>query len=234
MFGILIGSFLNTCIYRIPRNISIIRPRSFCTQCGKQLKWWQNIPLLSFVLLGGKCSYCNQLISWQYPLIELGTGILSAALFYTFTDIDSFILFLFFSYFLLVITVIDASFYKIPNRILLYLLLKGLIMNLAYDIIPWHTAIIGFLSSGIFLFSIRGLGYLTLKKEALGIGDIKLAAVVGFYLGFTNFLIAILVGSTIAILVSIFLYPSSDNFRYQKIPMAPYLSLGILVILIFW
>ena len=233
VFGILIGSFLNACIYRIPRNISIIQPRSFCIHCGKQLKWWQNLPLVSFILLHGKCFYCKQKISCQYPLVEIGAGTLSIILFYKFTAIDSLIFFLVFSYFLLVISIIDAVFYKIPNKILLHLLLIGLTLNLLYNIIPWDMAIIGFLASGFFLIIIRTLGYLILKKETLGIGDIKFAFVVGFFLGFTNFLMALLVGSVMAIMVSIFLYPSSGNFRYQQMPMAPYLSVGILVILIF-
>ena len=140
ILGLIFGSFLNVCIYRIPIKISIITPRSFCPHCKEQITWWQNIPLLSFIILRGKCHYCHRKISWRYPLVELLTGIISMILFLEFGLTHILIFYLLLFYTLIAISFIDISHQVIPNKILLFLIISGILQNLALKIIPGHRS----------------------------------------------------------------------------------------------
>lgn len=233
IIGTLVGSFINVCIYRIPKDISIVYPRSFCSKCKKRLQWWQIIPLLSFIFLKGKCYYCNQKISWEYPIVEIISAIMAILLFYRFNDPTTYLFYLALSFALLTISMIDVKYYRIPNKILLFLLIAGLTINLLYNIIAWDMAFLGMFGSGAFLFLLRFVGNRMLKKETLGMGDVKLGTVVGFYLGFTDFLTALLTGSLLAIIISVLLTHSPAKMIKARIPLAPYLTIGVLLVLLF-
>ena len=126
-----------------------------------------------------------------------------------------------------------VKYYRIPNKILLFLLIAGLTINLLYNIIAWDMAFLGMFGSGAFLFLLRFVGNRMLKKETLGMGDVKLGTVVGFYLGFTDFLTALLTGSLLAIIISVLLTHSPAMMIKARIPLAPYLTIGVLLVLLF-
>ena len=139
ILGLILGSFLNTCIYRIPHKISIVTPRSFCPHCKEQIAWWQNIPLVSFIRLRGKCYYCREKISWHYPLVELLAGIIGVILYLQFGLSYTLLFYLLFFYTLIVLSFIDISHQVIPNKILLFSIISGILLNLAFKIIPLAT-----------------------------------------------------------------------------------------------
>jgi len=117
MLGLSVGSFLNVCIYRMPRDLSIVKPRSYCPHCHQPIKFYQNIPLISFILQKGKCAGCEKNISWRYPLVELISGILTLAIFFIFGFSIDAIMYSVFCYALIVVTFIDIDFRVIPDII---------------------------------------------------------------------------------------------------------------------
>ena len=233
LFGLTMGSFLNVCIYRIPRNLSIVRPRSRCPSCNDQLSWWQNIPVLSFILLKRRCHHCKKPISWQYPFIEILTLIITLLLHEQYDLSLKFVLHLIFFYGLIIISTVDYQYHIVPNRILIFLLSAGIIVNLFFRAIPWIDAITGFLFSLSFMIVIRILGDLILLKESMGMGDIKLAAVLGFYIGWQHFLWTLFLGSLLALLINVMYTNLAKTPIQPKIPFAPYLSfVAFLIILL--
>jgi leader peptidase (prepilin peptidase)/N-methyltransferase len=233
LLGIFSGSFLNASIYRIPRKISIVTPRSFCPNCKEQIAWWQNIPLLSFVLLRGKCYYCREKISWRYPLVELLTGIISLILYLQFGLSYTLLFYLLFFYTLIVLSFIDITHQVILNKILLFLIISGILLNFAFKIIPWPQAIAGALLAGIIIYLIRVFGQFAFKKESMGMGDVKLAVVCGFFIGWQNFMLALFFASLAALLVYLVKQILSKGKISQKISFAPYLGLGCLISVLF-
>lgn len=224
LFGLAMGSFLNVCIYRIPRNLSIVRPRSRCPLCSCQLSWWQNIPLLSFILLKRRCHHCKKLISWQYPFVEILSLIITLLLHEQYDLSQNFVLYLIFFYGLIIISTVDYQLHIIPNNILVFLLSAGIFVNLFFRTIPWIDAITGFLFSLSFMIVIRILGDLILLKESMGMGDIKLAAILGFYIGWQHFLWTLFLGSLLALLINLMYTNLTKTSIQPKIPFAPYLS----------
>jgi leader peptidase (prepilin peptidase)/N-methyltransferase len=227
VLGLLIGSFLNVCVYRIPKNISILFPGSACPFCKKKLKWWHMIPVFSFFVLRGKCYFCKQNISWQYPLVELATGLIVFGLFYISESAGVFVFLSILLSSILVISTIDINFLIIPNKILLFMFLAGFTINIFTNVISWDTAFFGLFSSGSLLVMIRFTGNRILCQESLGWGDVKLGAVIGFYTGFAGFLMALVIGSSIAIFFMIMQFKNREIMSSYKIPLAPYLSVGV-------
>lgn len=233
LIGIIVGSFLNSCIYRIPRKISLIKSRSYCPKCREQIIWWQNIPLVSYLFLKGRCYNCGSKISLQYPLVELSTGILTVFTVYHFGLTEKTIFYLIFFYCLLIISVIDIYHKKIPNQILLFLIVFGIIFNSAFEIISWKKALSGGIFAGLILILTRIIGYYILKKESLGMGDVKLGTILGFFTGLKLFLITLFIGSLSAVLLSLLLTLFYHIRISQKIPFAPFLCLGSILSLFF-
>ena len=231
--GLILGSFLNACIYRIPRKISIVTPRSFCPHCKEQIAWWQNIPLLSFILLRGRCYYCREKISWRYPLVELLTGIISVILYLQFSLSYTLLFYLLFFYTLIVLSFIDISHRVIPNKILLFLIISGILLNFVLKINPWPQALAGALIAVVIIYLIRILGQLVFKKESMGMGDVKLAVVCGYFIGWQNFLLTLFFASLAALLVYVIRHIFSKGKISQKISFAPYLGLGCLISVLF-
>jgi leader peptidase (prepilin peptidase)/N-methyltransferase len=233
LIGIIVGSFLNSCIYRIPRKISLVQPRSYCPKCREQILWWQNIPLLSYLFLKGRCYNCSSKISLQYPFIELTTGILTVFTLYHFGITEKAIFYLIFFYCLVIISVIDIFHKKIPNRVLLFLIVFGIIFNSAFEIISWKKALSGGIFAGFILILTRIIGQYILKKESLGMGDIKLAAILGFFIGLELFLVTLFISSLSAAVISLLLTLFYHIKISQKIPFAPFLCLGSILSLFF-
>lgn len=233
IFGAIIGSFLNVCIYRIPKNISLVRPGSFCPNCGIHIPFYYNIPLLAYILLKGRCHSCAHPISFQYFLVELLSGALTVLTYLKFGFTSSFFFYLIFIYFLVVISFIDLSIQLIFNRILIYLLTFGMIFNLIFHIRPWNETVLGMLAGGGALLFFALLGKALFKKESMGMGDVKFAAVLGFFLGWKMILLALLVGFIYAILAFLFLAISGKSRWQDYLPMAPFFTVGS-VTFVYW
>lgn len=233
VIGIFIGSFLNSCIYRIPRKISLVQPRSYCPKCRKQIIWWQIIPLLSFLFLKGRCYNCGSKISLQYPFVELITGILTVFTLNHFGLTEKAIFYLIFFYCLMIISVIDIYHKKIPNQVLIFLIVFGIIYNTAFEIISWKEALLGGIFAGFILLLARIIGQYILKKESLGMGDVKLGTILGFFTGLKLFLVTLFIGSAAAAVISLLLILFYHINISQKIPFAPFLCFGSIFSLFF-
>ncbi|MDX1357859.1 MAG: prepilin peptidase [Clostridia bacterium] len=232
IYGMVLGSFTNVCIYRIPEGTSLWSPPSTCPKCGYQLKWYDNIPVLSYLILGGKCRKCKTKISVQYPLVEAATGIL-VALIYLKLGLTPDVLFLsIILVILLSIAVIDYKTMIIPNGTVISLIVVGLLYTIARLIFPqvfaipitWLEALIGFFAASVPLFLVA-----VLSKGGMGGGDIKLMAAAGIFLGWKGIILAMIVGSVIGAVVSLTLIALKRKKRKDLIPFGPFLCLGILV-----
>lgn len=230
IIGAVIGSFFNVLIYRIPRELSIISPGSFCPYCKKPIRWYENIPLISFVFLGGKCSQCKNPISFQYPLVELLTALLLLWTFNRFfLKIDFFFLSLFFII-LIIISGIDFTHQVIPD----IFSIPGIFIGLLYQFLNnnFLPGLIGALFGGGLILLIRVFGGWIYKKEVMGMGDVYLVGLIGAFVGFpliiSAIFIAALFGSCFGIIYLSITHKSKDN----PIPFGPFLSIGGIVVII--
>ncbi|MBI4823128.1 MAG: prepilin peptidase [Nitrospirae bacterium] len=236
VFGLVVGSFLNVCVYRIPRRLSIVSPSSRCPSCGQPISPLDNIPIISYVLLGGRCRHCRAKISLRYPLIEALNGILYMSLVYRFGIGWHTPIYLAFLSSLIVITFIDLDFQIIPNGITLTGIPIGLIAGSLLLPDPFIRAeMLGFKTSIIGAFSGFSLFYLTafLSRGGMGGGDIKMMAMVGALMGWKSVLTTTFIGSLFGSLVGLFLMIFKGKGRKTKIPFGPFLALGA-VITLFW
>ena len=234
LLGICFGSFANVFIYRSPIGKSILNPPSFCPKCNKKLKPIDLIPILSWLVLRGKCRFCKNKISFQYPLVELICGLLflSAAL-YTFSLSAVFISI--FLLILLIITAIDIKTQEISDKILIFLGITGLLWILGGQIAPqvfpqapiWQDALFGVLAGGLPLIIIDRICILILKKDGFGYGDSKLMAAAGLFLGWQIILLAFLFAFALGALFAIPLIIFKKVGRQSYIAFAPFLSAGI-------
>jgi leader peptidase (prepilin peptidase)/N-methyltransferase len=229
LFGAMVGSFLNVCIFRLPKEESIIWPGSHCPHCNKPIKFYDNIPLISYLLLWGKCRYCKKPISFQYPLVEGITAFSSLCLFIKFGPSLSYLSFFAFVAALIVITVIDLYHQIIPDVISLPGIGVGLIASLILPQIAFFNSLIGILLGGGSLFIIGTLYQWIFKREGMGGGDVKLLAMIGAFLGWKAVILTILLSSLIGSLTGILIIIlKGKDFKYA-IPFGPFLSLGAVI-----
>jgi len=240
IFGALIGSFLNVCILRLPKEESIVRPGSHCPQCKNPIQFYDNIPLISYILLKGRCRCCHRRISFQYPLIEGVTALGSLILFLKFGPSLSYLFYFSFVAALIVITVIDLYHQIIPDVISLPGIGVGLLGSLLIPQINFRDSLIGVLSGGGSLFVVATLYQWLFKREGMGGGDIKLLAMIGAFLGWKAVILTILLSSLIGSITGmIMMVLKGKDFKYA-IPFGPFLSLGAVISLfyqneiIFW
>jgi leader peptidase (prepilin peptidase)/N-methyltransferase len=235
-FGLVIGSFLNVCIYRIPRDLSVVFPSSRCPSCNSPIRPWDNIPVLSYLLLGGRCRYCRTKISFRYPLVEALNAFFYVSLLWRYgLGWDSAVYALFCSS-LLVITFIDLEFQIIPDRITLPGIPIGLFAGSLLLPDPFmRSALLGYKASAAGLLAGGGFYYLVavLSRGGMGGGDIKMMAMVGGLTGWKSVLLTTFLGSLTGSLVGIFLMIAKGKGRKAKIPFGPFLALGALITLFF-
>lgn len=232
VFGAALGSFLNVCIYRLPRGESIVFPPSHCPQCGNRLFAMDLIPLLSYFLLKGKCRYCQAQISPRYPLVELLAGS-SFSLTWLFTqgDIFGFVFYVLFVLMSIVIFFIDLEHQVIPDPLLIIGGVAGIIFNLFRGNL--FSALIGMVLGYGLLWGVGKVGKWWFKKDAMGEGDFFLAAVLGAYLGWEGMLLALFIAYVAAAVVAIaFLFSGKVKFG-QYIPFGPALVFGGITTLYF-
>jgi leader peptidase (prepilin peptidase)/N-methyltransferase len=233
IFGTIIGSFLNVCIFRLPKKQSIISPSSYCPNCHHPVRFYDNIPILSFLLLRGKCRRCRHPIPARYPVVELLAGLLSLALFLKFGLSLSYFVYLTFSAALLVITFIDIDHQIIPDVITLPGIILGLTASLFLPGMTFMDSIIGTVAGGGGLFLVA-MGYsLIAKREGMGIGDIKLISMIGAFLGIKGVLLTIFLGSLFGSSVGLTVMLKEKRDRRYAVPFGPFLAIGA-IIYIFW
>ncbi|MDD2273479.1 MAG: prepilin peptidase [Desulfuromonadaceae bacterium] len=233
IFGTLVGSFLNVCICRLPKDESIVSPPSHCPVCSYQIRWYDNIPLLSYLLLRGKCRGCGTGISIQYPLVELLNGILTMLLFFRFGPTLLFATLFLFCSALVVITFIDIEHQIIPDEISLPGIVVGFALSFFLQGHGWLNSLLGILLGGGSLLLVAYSYQRLTGKEGMGGGDIKLLAMMGAFLGWkaVPFIIfaSSLIGSVVG--VSIMLLQKKDS--KLAIPFGPYLALGAVLYLFY-
>lgn len=222
LFGIVIGSFLNVCIYRIPKKEDIVRTRSHCMSCGYQLKWYDMFPVISYVALGGRCRKCKARLSVQYPLIEALNGIAYVVvLLVKGVSVESLLYCLLFSA-LLVLSIIDFRTYEIPLGINLFILALGLI-RLATDFTNRTEYLVGLVS----VSAVLAILYYATKGRAIGGGDVKLMAACGLLLGWKLVILAFLLGCVLGSIIHVIRMKVSGESRV--LAMGPYLSMGVFI-----
>lgn len=225
LFGITVGSFLNVCILRIPKKESVVTVPSHCTSCGKRLRWFELIPIFSYLFLRGRCSACKSRISAQYPLIEAANGVLWVVLFLRFGLSPEFLTACLLCSALLVLSVIDARTREIPPGATVFILVLGVI-RLLPDLHGWPLYLIGFFAVSVPLLLIL----IATGGRGIGGGDVKLMAACGLFLGWKLVLLAFFLGCLLGSVIHLSLMAFKKAGRV--LALGPYLSAGVFISLL--
>ncbi|MBM7581267.1 leader peptidase (prepilin peptidase)/N-methyltransferase [Caldicoprobacter guelmensis] len=232
MFGLVIGSFLNVCIYRIPRGESVAFPGSRCPYCGARLKGVDLIPLISFFLLKGRCRYCGQPISWRYPVVEMLSACLIWLLYRYYGITFTWAYYALMVCILIVVSFIDLSYQEIPNGLVLALMAAGLAAKAAGIGIGFVDGLYGMLVGGAPLALIAVISVLALRREGMGGGDIKLMVAIGWCLGWRLTAVALVLSVYIGGMVSLMLLGLKVKSREDYIPYGPFIALSTVISMI--
>jgi len=255
LFGLLIGSFLNVVVYRLPvmaqreldnyiaheagkdlphpDRFNLMVPRSACPHCGHRISALENIPIVSWLLLRGKCSACKAPISARYPVVEAATGLLSAVLVWNLGSGWLGLAGLAFTYFLIAMTLIDYDTKTLPDDLTYPLLWLGLLINLNGTIVPLRDAVIGAMAGYVSLWAVYWLFKLVTGKEGMGYGDFKLLAALGAWMGWAMLPTIIILSSVVGALVGISLIVFARRDRNNPIPFGPYLAAAGMIALLY-
>jgi leader peptidase (prepilin peptidase)/N-methyltransferase len=254
LFGLVIGSFLNVCILRIPADKSIVTPSSSCPQCGKHIAPYDNIPVLSWLILGGKCRSCKTPISAMYPVVELLNGFLFFACYMTFGLTVEALKWAVFAAILVVLTITDLRERILPDEVNFFGLIAGLLFSFFtksldgtahwisarwFDFPPPQAAL-SFADAAIGALAGSGLlwlvaeGYFRIRgREGMGLGDVKMMAAVGAFLGLKRTMMTVLLGSLLGSVIGIFLIAVSKKGRDYELPFGTFLGAGALLVVFF-
>ncbi len=233
LFGLALGSFANVCIWRIPQGKSLASPPSSCPRCGTHIKFYDNIPILSYILLKGKCRQCSAPIPIHYPMVEALMGLLSLALFIRYGLSYQYLLYLAFLGSLLVITFIDLHHQIIPDVISLPGIVVGFLASLLPGAPSWADSVIGILAGGLGLFLVAwGFKVLT-GKEGMGGGDIKLLAMIGAWMGWRALPFVVLISSVSGTIIGAGALLVAGKSMGSRIPFGPFLALGAVIYFFF-
>lgn len=233
VFGTIIGSFLNVCIYRIPAGKSIVSPPSACPHCGHRIRWYQNVPILSWLLLRGRCASCRATIAIRYPLIEALTGGLFVLVLWYFGLSWATLIYWLLAAALVVITFIDLDHRIIPDLLSLPGIVIGFLCSFLIPWLPWYESLLGILVGGGTLYLVAWLYEVLAKREGMGGGDIKLLAMLGAFLGWKAIFPVIFFASLVGTLVGVPLMLLRRGDAKLAIPFGPFLATAALVYL-FW
>ena len=236
IFGLSLGSFSNVCIYRLPLSKSLISPLSSCPHCNIKIKHVHNIPIISFLLLKGKSSCCHKKISLHYPLVEFFIGITAVCFFimdgYTFEAFFS----LLFIMGLVILFVTDLEHYIIPNAVTYSLSALAIIISILRInplLLDYLDSLIGGIVSGALLYLTSKIYFWVRKKEGMGMGDVKMIAMIGFWMGLPTTIIIIILSSILGSLIGIGLILFRKMDRNQLIPFGSFLSLTTILLWIY-
>jgi leader peptidase (prepilin peptidase) / N-methyltransferase len=234
LFGLALGSFLNVCIYRIPIKKSIVYPPSSCPRCEERIKFYDNIPVLSYLLLMGRCRRCGQPISIQYPMVEMAMGLISVALLLKLGPTLEYVFFMLFVGSLIAMAFIDLRHKIVPDVISL----PGIVVGFALSLVPftplqWRDSLIGIVGGGGFLLMVAIFFEKMTGRQGMGMGDVKMLAMIGAWMGWQALPFVILLSSVAGSLIGgTFLIASRQGVK-TKIPFGPFLSLGAMIYLFF-
>jgi leader peptidase (prepilin peptidase)/N-methyltransferase len=229
LFGLCVGSFLNVVIARMPAGRSIAHPGSACPHCGTAIRWYDNLPILSYVLLRGRCRACRATISWRYPVVELMCGALFAAAYLRFGPGAQLVAALVLLSTLVAITGIDMDHQIIPDVLSVPGIALGLLASLAPGGIGvWDSALGTLLGGGVFIVIIVASG-LVLGQPGMGIGDVKLGAMLGAFLGWKLVLLSILLSVLIGGPLAATLLATGRKGRKDPLPFGPFLAVGAVI-----
>ncbi|RZD14421.1 MAG: prepilin peptidase [Candidatus Acidulodesulfobacterium ferriphilum] len=247
--GLSIGSFLNVVIFRLPVKLSIIYPPSKCPDCGSKIKFYDNIPVLSYIILSGKCRKCGHKISPVYPMVELLTALIFYSLFikyfynayffykinilnidyfkdYLWARLDYFITYSIFVFILIPIAFIDLFHQIIPDILNVLTIILGFVLNILLLHKSFLFPLYGFLGAGLFFYFIAFFYEIIKKREGLGGGDIKLIAGIGSFIGLPGAIFTIFAGSVFALIGFFIAFIFFNSYSNKKIPFGPFLSLA--------
>ena len=232
VLGLIVGSFSNVCIYRIPRNESIVYPASHCPKCRTTIRPIDNIPLLSYILLKGRCRNCKSKISIQYPVVEFLTGFIYLIIYLIYGLSIQTLIYIILSSALIIIAFIDLNEQIVPDIISLPGIAIGFIISFFVPYISFVNSALGILAGGGIILIIGLAGSVIFKKEAMGGGDVKLAAMIGAFLGWRYIIISLFFGFFLGALAGIFLVLSKIKSREDMVPFGPFIVLGSLITLL--
>jgi len=235
LIGLCVGSFLNVVIYRVPNGMNLATPPSHCPNCDYKLRWYDNIPVLSYIILGGKCRNCKQHISFRYTLVELLNTALWLLCAWQFMDnLFYMIVGCLFCSVLVCVAFIDLEHQYIYDVFLWILLGLGILAIFAdlKGVVWWHRLIGGGVGFAFF-FLFYGIAYLIYKRPAMGFGDVLLAGVCGLYLGWKNFIVTVIVASLTGSIVLLIVRLCRHDDKKAEYPFAPFITLGAVVALLF-
>ncbi len=241
VLGTVFGSFGNVLIYRLPLNQSILFPFSFCPNCKEHIKWYYNIPVISFFILSGKCKSCGQKISFIYPFVEFVCGLMAVLLFFKFENYVYTMIFFNLSFVLFVIAVIDYKTMEVPDVLSNYLIISGCLVSIINPVFGdnlvnkvMNSLLGGMVGYGV-IFLIEHIGNKIFKKPAIGYADVKIFAAIGLYLGYLAIFKILFFASVIATIYVLFLsFKSKENIFGKYIPFAPFIFLGTFGYIIFY
>jgi len=225
VFGAMIGSFLNVCIYRLPLRRSIVWPGSACGWCGHLLAWFENVPVVSYLILRGRCRACRAAISLRYPLVELLTAAMFAGAWWYYGPSALLVSRLLFGCALIVLFAIDLEHHLLPNVITL----PGIFVGFAFSLITepgWMASLAGILAGGGVLWGVAEAYYLIRHEEGLGMGDVKMLAMIGAFVGWKLMLITLMMASFAGSIVGIMLIVSKRGGMKYALPFGTFLALG--------
>ncbi|MBM3727564.1 MAG: prepilin peptidase [Acidobacteria bacterium] len=245
--GLLLGSFGNVCVYRLPLDLSVVRPRSFCPRCEAGIAWYDNIPLVSFALLGGSCRHCRAAIPWRYPLVELLTvaAFVSAVQLRGFTPEGAKLAL--FSWALIVLIFSDFEEHILPDEFTLGGVLAGLIFAWFVPVMPglvslfspaWDARLVsmaesaaGALIPSLTIWSVGELYYRVRKREGLGLGDVKMVAMFGAFLGLQEAMQTMIIGSVLGSVIGlIFIKAAGKDAATYELPFGSFLGTGAVLV----
>jgi leader peptidase (prepilin peptidase)/N-methyltransferase len=242
VLGAMVGSFLNVCVYRMPRNLSIVKPRSRCPKCERNIKWFDNIPIVSWLALGAKCRNCGEPISWQYPLVEAITGTLFVFVYVRFDLTIATPIYMALAASLVVVTFVDLTDWTIPNEITIPGVFAGIGCSLLAMVYPESglliddpiQAIIGAVVGFAILYGMDKAALLLLGKRGMGFGDVKLMAMLGAFLGWQSVILILVVAAFLGSGVGLTVIWLKRGKRSDAegmatgtyLPFGPYLAVG--------
>jgi leader peptidase (prepilin peptidase)/N-methyltransferase len=226
------GSFINVVVYRVPRGESLIMPASHCPHCQHPIRPWDNIPLISWIILKGHCRDCGAPISFRYPLVEMLAAVLLLLSCYKYGVSASFAFYSILLLGLLALSLIDLEHYLLPNRIVIPLWIFGLVFEIIFRVIPLWKSLLGMVVGGGILVLVAYGGKWLFGKEAMGGGDIKLTAMMGVYVGWPNVLLLFFLAAVLASVVGVALMIGWGKKGRDPIPFGPFLALGCVLTLL--
>jgi leader peptidase (prepilin peptidase)/N-methyltransferase len=225
LFGALIGSFLNVCIYRLPKGTSIVWPASACPGCGRALSWFENIPVVSFAFLRGRCRTCRTPIAWRYPIVEALTAALFAFSWWYYGPSALLVSRLVFGCALIVLFAIDLELHLLPNAITL----PGIVVGFLFSFFTepeWQSSLLGIVVGGGVLFLIAE-GYFRIRREeGLGMGDVKMLAMIGAFLGWQLTLLSLMLASFAGTVIGLALIATGRGTMKYALPFGTFLAIG--------